>query len=181
MHRIQAEALHLFLESGYEATTIEEIADAAEVSPSSIYRYFGTKESIILYDEYVIPWQDAMAVELADHPPVTAARRAMRTIFAGYFTRGDDLPQEVIEFVFNEPALQTALAQQLELLVDEIAGTLAHATGRSPEELELRVVARTLTAAMWEAGLHWHDNGYQEDLGDVLDRALAVLETNPEF
>jgi AcrR family transcriptional regulator len=177
MHHVQSVALGLFLRSGYERTTVEEIADAAEVSPSSVYRYFGTKEGIVLYDEYVVPWQEAMTTELAEYPPVTAARLAMRSVFNSYFSRGDEVPQELLDLVFSEPALQMALTQQFEVLVNDISGTLAEATGRAETELELRVVARTIIAAMWEAGLYWHNDGYREDLGDLLDRALAVLET----
>ena len=47
---IQQHALRLFQVKGYTATTVEEIAEAAEVSPSTFFRYFPTKEDIILYD-----------------------------------------------------------------------------------------------------------------------------------
>jgi len=50
MRRVQEVALDLFDARGFESVSIEEIARAAEVSPSSIYRYFGTKEQIVLYD-----------------------------------------------------------------------------------------------------------------------------------
>jgi len=48
---IQAEALRLFLEKGFEATTIEEIADAAEISPSTFFNYFPSKEDVVFQDE----------------------------------------------------------------------------------------------------------------------------------
>src|SRR6202165_753065 len=47
---IQEHALRLFAERGYEATTVGDIADAAEVSPSTFFRYFPTKEDVVLYD-----------------------------------------------------------------------------------------------------------------------------------
>ena len=47
---IQEVALRLFERQGYEATTIEQIAEAAEVSPSTFFRYFGSKEDVVVYD-----------------------------------------------------------------------------------------------------------------------------------
>ena len=47
---IQEHALRLFREQGYDATTVEQIAEAAEVSPSTFFRYFGTKEDVVVYD-----------------------------------------------------------------------------------------------------------------------------------
>lgn len=52
MRTIHERALDLFDERGFDAVTIEEIAAAAEVSPSSVYRYFGTKEGLIVADEF---------------------------------------------------------------------------------------------------------------------------------
>ena len=48
---IQQHALRLFREQGYDATTVEQIAEAAEVSPSTFFRYFPTKEDVVLYDD----------------------------------------------------------------------------------------------------------------------------------
>src|SRR5664279_5481895 len=52
MRTIQESALDLFDARGFDAVTIEEIAAAAEVSPSSVYRYFGTKEGLLVADEF---------------------------------------------------------------------------------------------------------------------------------
>ena len=55
---IQEHALRLFAEQGYEATTVDQIAAAAEISPSTFFRYFPTKEDLVIEDEY-----DALLVE----------------------------------------------------------------------------------------------------------------------
>ena len=49
---IQQEAMRLFRERGYDGATVEDIAEAAEVSPSTFFRYFPTKEDVVLRDDY---------------------------------------------------------------------------------------------------------------------------------
>src|ERR1700682_1242027 len=49
---IQHEAMRLFGKQGYEQTTIEQIAAAADISPSTFFNYFPTKEDVVLYDAY---------------------------------------------------------------------------------------------------------------------------------
>ena len=49
---VQSEALRLFAEQGYEDTTVEQIADAADISTTTFYRYFPTKEDVVLDDDY---------------------------------------------------------------------------------------------------------------------------------
>src|SRR5437899_3797092 len=61
---IQREAMRLFQEQGYEETTIDQIAEAAEISPSTFFNYFPTKEDVVLYDRY-----DPMIVSLIEAAP----------------------------------------------------------------------------------------------------------------
>src|SRR6266516_3521141 len=56
---IQTEALRLFTEKGYAQTTVEEIADAAAISPRTFFRYFPNKEDVVIWDEY-----DPLALDL---------------------------------------------------------------------------------------------------------------------
>jgi AcrR family transcriptional regulator len=78
---IQRHALRLFREQGYEATTVEQIADAAEVSPSTFFRYFLIKEAVALYDDLDPLFIAAFEAQPAELRPVQALRRALHQVF----------------------------------------------------------------------------------------------------
>src|ERR1700704_1597179 len=69
---IREHALRLFRENGYQRTTVEQIAAAAEVSPSTFFRYFPTKEDIILQDDMDTRMIEAMEQQPADLSPLSA-------------------------------------------------------------------------------------------------------------
>src|ERR1700759_1478585 len=77
---IREEALRLFREQGYYATTVEQIAAAAEVSPSTFFRYFPTKEDVVLQDDM----EPLLAEAIKHQPPelgvVAAVRSSLRTV-----------------------------------------------------------------------------------------------------
>lgn len=82
---IQRQALRLFREQGFQATTVEQIAEAAEVAPSTVFRYFATKDDLAVLDDYY-SLAEAVSAALAAQPPavhpVQALRDALREVFA---------------------------------------------------------------------------------------------------
>jgi AcrR family transcriptional regulator len=78
---MQRHALRLFRKQGYEETTVEQIAAAAEVSPATFYHYFPTKEDVVLYDVL----DPILFASFRDQPPemspLSALRAAMRAAF----------------------------------------------------------------------------------------------------
>src|SRR5579863_5498894 len=74
---IQEHSLRLFRERGYDETTVDDIAAAAEVSPSTFFRYFPTKEDVVLYDDLDPILFDAYAAQPADLSAVAAMRSVM--------------------------------------------------------------------------------------------------------
>src|ERR1700722_7152467 len=79
---LREHALRLFGEQGYHATTVEQIAAAAEVSPSTFFRYFPTKEDLVLQDD-----MDPLLAEAIEHQPpelgvVAAVRASLRTVIS---------------------------------------------------------------------------------------------------
>jgi hypothetical protein len=83
---IQHHALRLFREHGYEETTVEQIAEAAEVSESTLYRYFPTKEDLVLWDEF-----DPLLIEaFRAQPPELTPLEEAGSLFVGQRLDGDD-------------------------------------------------------------------------------------------
>jgi AcrR family transcriptional regulator len=78
---IRDHAMRLFDEQGYAATTVEQIAEAADVSPSTFFRYFPTKEDTVLADDY----DPLIVAELRAQPPemnpIEAIRRSIHAVF----------------------------------------------------------------------------------------------------
>ena len=81
---IREHALRLFRENGYQRTTVEQIAAAAEVSPSTFFRYFPTKEEVVLQDDMDTRMIEALERQPADLSPLSAVRAAVRDAFASY-------------------------------------------------------------------------------------------------
>src|SRR5689334_13716823 len=78
---IQEHALRLFRKQGYEETTVEQIADAAEVSPSTFFRYFPTKEDVVLYDAFDPLLIEAFRAQPPELTPTKALRASIREVF----------------------------------------------------------------------------------------------------
>src|ERR1700674_2684666 len=79
---IRREAMRLIEENGYATTTVEQIADAAEVSPSTFFRYFPSKEMVLMADDLDPVMLAALARQPAHLSPVAAVRRAAEESFA---------------------------------------------------------------------------------------------------
>ncbi|MBJ7604215.1 MAG: TetR family transcriptional regulator [Candidatus Dormibacteraeota bacterium] len=80
---IQRHALRLFRDQGYAATTVNQIAEAAEISESTFFRYFPTKEAAALWDDLDPLLLEAFRGQPPDAPPVAAFRAAIRSVFGG--------------------------------------------------------------------------------------------------
>src|SRR3954467_13009256 len=79
---IREHAMRLFEEQGYAATTVDQIAEAADVSPSTFFRYFPSKEDVALSDEFDPLIIAAMRNQPAGLDPIETIRRAIKAALA---------------------------------------------------------------------------------------------------
>ena len=169
------EAARQLIESrGYDNTTIEQIAAAAEVSPSTVFRYFPSKEHIVLTDDYATSGIEFLRARPAEEPPVVALREALTGMARVLY---EDYSAEYRwrrELVRTVPAVRAQLHEAQDRMVEAACAALAERSGRPEDDLELRVVVGAMTG-----GLHqvlWGDHSQEGDLLEMIDRALAVLE-----
>jgi len=171
--RVQDEAFRLALAHGYEGTTIEAVAAAAKVSPSTVYRTFGTKEGIFLWDELEIPAIEALEAELAHHSPVEAVIAVVEAIGTADFHIPAPEMRERARFIFGEPALRSALGEAFA----RFEGTLAEMFSRKGDtgRQHAQIVAAAGVAAVRGATEQWACSEAGGDLADAVHAAAISL------
>lgn len=171
---IQAAALDLITRQGYDATTCEQIAAAAEVSPATFFRYFPTKEDVLLADDYDPLMSRAVLARPAREGPVTAVRRAVAQTFAEVPPEGWQALRERTALVLSVPALRSRTNEQMLSARAALAEAFAPRMGREATDLEVQALAAGCAAALTVAVEHWGGRG--DDLPELVDRALAALQ-----
>ena len=172
---IQQHALHLFHEQGYAATTIEQIAAAAEISPSTFFRYFPSKEDVVLYDDLDPLLFAAIEAQPAELSPIQAMRDAMRIVFTGLSLEEAAQQQERARLILTVPELRMRVMDEFVGMIDRIAEVIAKRIGRRSEEFEMRIFSGAMLGALYAAffaGL----KDPQLDFVSLMDASMSYLE-----
>lgn len=170
--RIQTLALRLLDEFSYEDLTVSQIAEAAEVSPSTVYRYFQTKEGIFLWDEYDETVLDEFGKLIHAHHPLEAMRRAINEVMTSRFDLDRERALRQLELIDSVPQLKQSMVNELDgvrrLLISEIVEV-----GWDP--IDAAVLAGSLVGALIGVMEIWVSGGGTESLPSLLDRASETL------
>lgn len=187
---IQRVAIELFRAQGYEATTVEQIAAAAEVSPSTFFRYFPTKEDVVVRDDYDRLMLDAFRAQPGHLTPIQAARAAILQLAEALRRLSPAelaLEQERARLQFSVPEIRAHFIDEVFRAFWLFAEAVAARTGGSPESLSVRTFTGALLGAMMGAYLPVGAEGgdlagensgltLTGDLVERMDRALGLLE-----
>jgi AcrR family transcriptional regulator len=180
-------AVALFASKGFEATTVDEIADAVEVSSRTFFRYFGSKEDVIasLQTQQFAELYDEFDRRPADEPVITALRRACVPVLRRFEeASGRDSAQFacVAQLVQDSPAV---LARSLEVCSEQnehFARRIAARMGVDPDaDPRPRLVAAVGGAALQVAVRSWRENEPDKSISELADRALALLEVGINY
>ncbi|MFE7900728.1 TetR/AcrR family transcriptional regulator [Streptomyces sp. NPDC057424] len=174
----------LIKEQGYDATTVEQIAERAEVSPSTVFRYFPTKEDIVLTDEYDPLVEDLLRARPRDEPVLESLRWSIRQGMTMALADTADSEQDEmilrIRLMVEVPALRARMLESMSVTGRLLCRALAERTGRDEDELEVRVYAMGLMGALLEAMIYWVERDFRDDLPELVDRTLDTLKDLPK-
>jgi AcrR family transcriptional regulator len=176
---IRENALRLFREQGYSATTIEQIAEAAEVSPSTFFRYFPTKEDVVVQDDFDLRFFDAFEQQPADMPPLAAARAAIRESLST-LTEDEWVQRcELTALTFTVPEIRARTLDAMARTIEGLTEALARRTGLPYTDPRLRTFAGAVLGVMMSVMMTSDvlTSGHvTPDLFERIEQGLALLE-----
>lgn len=173
---VRQQSMRLFLEQGYEATTVEQIAAAAEISPATFYRYFHAKEDVLFNDDY-----DPFVEEtFVNRPPEEPLDQVVRAVFQQFAQQLLEADREALvlrhRLMASVPDLQRRLTREAAANVEQFAALVAKRTGRDPGDYDVRLAAATVNTVFAEAARYWLENDGKPALGDLIERGLIRVE-----
>jgi AcrR family transcriptional regulator len=174
--RIRACALRLFLEQGYDATTVEQIAAAAGVSHMTFFRYFPAKEDVALSDSY-----DPLIARLLEQTPAAwplleRIRAALRQGLARVYETDRDTLLAQNKLIAATPALRDRLwADQIATQQVFLQALDGGGGGDQRPTLATRVTVAACLAAASTAILAWVENDGTPELPELIDQAFEAL------
>jgi AcrR family transcriptional regulator len=171
-------AMNLFLEEGFGNVTVDQISVAAGISPRSFFRYFATKEDVVLGHLAATGLQlrDALAARPAEEPPWDALRAAFGTLLAEY-GKGQDSLRGTTRMLYATPSLRARhLEKQLhwqDLLVPEIARHLG--TASNGKDVRAYAIVASALACLDAAGAAWAVSEDGTPVEEFLDAAIRAV------
>jgi AcrR family transcriptional regulator len=172
---IQTEALRLFEEQGYARTTVEEIADAAAISPRTFFRYFPSKEDVVIWDEYDPLALDLLASRPDNEPLAETFRAVLRETLSGLHQHDPARLLSRVRLAVSVPELRARFLDEQTHGIEQLAPLVARKRGARADELKLRVIGSGLLAAVSVALDLWQRDGGKSDLLGLVDQAIDTL------
>jgi len=176
---LREHALRLFRDQGYTATTVEQIAAAAEVSPSTFFRYFPTKEDLVLQDDMDTRLIEALEQQPPDLGAVAAVRAATKQVFASYTAADVDVLTETTRLTMTVPEVRARAMDEFARSIAVVAEAVARRAGRPADDLAVRTVAGAVIGVIMAITLPWEGWTEQASFKDSfarIDEGLALLE-----
>ena len=167
-------ALRLFCEIGYNATTVEQIAEAAEISPSTFFRYFSTKEDVVITDNYDPLLIAAFEEQPPDLSPLQAVRNAIISGMTDMSSDELETMRERNQLIMSVPELRAATLNNLTQTMQLFSKMVAERVGRKEDDLAVRTFAGAIVGVNISVMLYYAENP-DADFAKLMDEALEKL------
>ncbi|MFI6509327.1 TetR/AcrR family transcriptional regulator [Streptosporangium sp. NPDC050855] len=179
---IQAHAVRLFTERGYDATTVTDVAEAAGVSPMTVYRHFPTKEDLVLVDQNGRLVAERIVASADTRPLVRRIGRALVDSAAALTgdgggddpTAGRRFLLARLRLMISTPALRARHLDNHYALQQAIVDALGDEAADPDAAFRARVAAGACLAALHTALVHWAEDDGRTELPGVITKALAA-------
>ncbi|MFD9142761.1 TetR/AcrR family transcriptional regulator [[Kitasatospora] papulosa] len=178
---VQAHAVRLFTDHGYDAVTVADVAEAAGVSAMTVYRHFPTKEDLVLIDQPTQLIAEQVAASSATQPLVRRVGGALIEA-ATALTAGDgDEPGanerfllDCLRLMVSTPALRARHLDSQYALQQAIVDALGNDTTDPDAVFRAQAATSACMAAMHTALTRWTEDDGRTKLPDLIARALAA-------
>jgi AcrR family transcriptional regulator len=171
-------ASELFSVRGYSGTTIDEIAAAVDVSPRTFFRYFPTKEDLVVAIGAMS--LDQLLEALRNRPSEESLQVALRRAIDQSLAPEWEDTKRVRAFLAllrDTPALRARWLEEADAKRDLMAGIVASRTGSDPSDLRNLLIAGAITLTIDIALQAWADQDAESDASSFVYRGLSELAT----
>jgi AcrR family transcriptional regulator len=171
-------AAQLFYQRGYDATTIDEIVAAVDVSPRTFFRYFPTKEDLVvaLGQTSMSSFCDALAERPADEALLTSVQRAIENSLALPW-QDTTRVRSFLALLRDTPVLRARWLEESDHNRGLLATAIAARTDGNPAGTRNLLIAGAIILAMNTALQVWADQDVEDEIAVFVYRALAELTT----
>ncbi|MCK2037764.1 TetR/AcrR family transcriptional regulator [Microbacterium sp. SSW1-49] len=165
-------ATMMFLERGFDNVSIREVADAADVSPTTVFAHFPQKEALVFDEDD--EQRDRLVSAVRDRPTGSTINRAIHDFYATELRanvdeHGDDVTRIFMKFLNETPALRDYAARMWLRHEDALSDAIADELGLPEPTAEIRVYSRFILQMQLLV------NDTDDQLG-TLDAGFAILE-----
>jgi len=175
---LEQAALRLFAERGYEQTTVEEIAEAADVAVRTFFRYFSSKQDV-LFGDVVKDRVSRLRTELAVRPRSESPIKSITTVMDLLDVAGEDEEEQILarfDLLRHQPSLRTRYLDLINAMRLVVVEFVADRTGMDPRHDMYPHLLAGAAAASWDTSLTlWAESHGKLSLRDLRNEAFAAL------
>ncbi|MFK0156579.1 TetR family transcriptional regulator [Streptomyces sp. NPDC090499] len=169
-------AMRLLAQQGLEATTAEQIAAEVGVSRRTFFRYFDSKEDVIV--QAFTEAGNALCAELSARLTAEGTAMALRQTIAAFVQKMTEHPEKTLRLtrlVLDSPGLRARFLERQAQWQTDMAAVLSHGSSQNPVDLRPALASGVALTAFYTALTRWSADGGARDLAELVDEAFDVV------